>query len=41
MINFHDHRPDNLGAIDFVSSLSDLHALYTDLNDCIVDLAKL
>ena len=23
MFKFHDHSPDNLGAIDFVSSLSD------------------
>ena len=23
VFKFHDHRPDNLGAIDFVSSLSD------------------
>jgi len=36
VINFHDHRPDNLGSIDFTSHCKILHALYIDLNDCIV-----
>ena len=27
LFKFHDHRPDNLGAIEFVSSLSDFKKL--------------
>jgi hypothetical protein len=39
VLEFHDHRPDIFGVMLPVSSLSYLHALYADLNDCVVWLS--
>jgi hypothetical protein len=39
VLEFHDHRPDSFGVMLPAISLSDLHALYANLNDCVVWLS--